>query len=330
MITQRQYVSANGADDVGFDPLATAFARCEYAELSMGFVMVTPEMAESWLERNVHNRKLSPNLVKLFTGDMAEDRWRFEGEPVRFDVHLHLIDGQHRLEAIVRSGKGQLMLVLVGLPSESQMVTDAGRKRSAADIFALLGKEHSTQIAAVTRLVIQWKEGQIRTAGSHAADATSTVHQVEVEESDPYIAWAVASASRFTGARHLMPAAVGFFLWLLAETDPMGAIEYIESLANYATSGADDPRLTVIKKLTQRLTYESDEANPIELTGKGRPGRIATIFILIRGWNAWVNGERLRLIKLQVNGKPSPMPQIEPRRKPSVGGRQFINVPPAV
>lgn len=315
VITQWQDASPNGSDLATFDPLATAFDKCQHDRLSVGFVMVTSEMAEVWLERNSRNRKLSTNAVKVFTNDMIEKRWRFEGQPVRFDEALQLIDGQHRLHAIVRSGRAQLMLVLVGLPTESQMVTDAGRKRTAADTFELMGKDHSTQVGALTRLIIQWNAGQIRTAGSHASDATSTVHQVEVEEADPSVTWAVTSARRFSGAKHLTPSAVAFFLWLLADTDPDGAVEYIDALANYATSGADDPRRTVIKRLSQRLTYESEESNPIELTSKGRPGRIATIFILIRGWNAWVNGERLRLIKLQSNGKPSPMPRIEPCRK---------------
>ncbi|NUN01320.1 MAG: hypothetical protein HUU41_09415 [Bryobacteraceae bacterium] len=67
-------------------------------------MLITPELARQWLERNVRNRPISENTVIAYGLDMLEGRWQYDGAPIRFDTDGNLIDGQHRLSRLLKFG----------------------------------------------------------------------------------------------------------------------------------------------------------------------------------------------------------------------------------
>src|SRR5262245_41386859 len=81
------------------------------------FMTVTPELAHAWLTSNVKNRKLRDEVVKSYARDMVNGNWVITHQGVAFNDKHELIDGQHRLNAIVESGVPVMMLVTFGLPS---------------------------------------------------------------------------------------------------------------------------------------------------------------------------------------------------------------------
>jgi hypothetical protein len=67
--------------------------------------LITPELAEKFLEKNSNNyRKLSEKVVKAYQIDMETGNWKFNGDSIKFNKSGQLVDGQHRLTAISRSG----------------------------------------------------------------------------------------------------------------------------------------------------------------------------------------------------------------------------------
>ena len=64
---------------------------------------VGPDLAARWLDGNTHNRPLKQTLVDRFVRDMQAGRWRLTHQGIAFDADGMLIDGQHRLWAIVIS-----------------------------------------------------------------------------------------------------------------------------------------------------------------------------------------------------------------------------------
>src|SRR4051794_31155207 len=98
---------------------------------------VTPAVAADMLAANTKNRTLRRTLVDVYAADMAKGNWQFTGEAVKISTDGVLLDGQHRLEAIVQAGVTVPMLVVRGLPRATQDVMDSGAKRSAADALRL-------------------------------------------------------------------------------------------------------------------------------------------------------------------------------------------------
>jgi hypothetical protein len=75
------------------DPLSEAF------ELTTGWYTITPQQAEQLLRRNRPgaNRKVQLSTVQYYGHQMRAGEWPKTGQPLIFDEHGVLIDGQHRL-----------------------------------------------------------------------------------------------------------------------------------------------------------------------------------------------------------------------------------------
>ena len=88
-------------------------------ELAVSLEAITPKQASDYLRKNFKgNRKLSNVRVRRYANVMKRGHWRVTHEGIAFDDDGHLIDGQHRLSAIVESGATVQMLVVTGLPTE--------------------------------------------------------------------------------------------------------------------------------------------------------------------------------------------------------------------
>ena len=64
---------------------------------------VTPELACRWLEANTQNRVVNPAHVDRLVRDMKAGRWYLTHQGIAFDTHGLLVDGQHRLWAILEA-----------------------------------------------------------------------------------------------------------------------------------------------------------------------------------------------------------------------------------
>ena len=114
---------------------------------------VTPAMAADYLKRNTHNRPLNKKRVDEYAEAMSNDQWHLSHQGIGFSAAGDLIDGQHRLHAVVKSGKTVRMQVTMGLTREAQLVIDTGRARSVAQNVGLMGKTYAKWVTAWANVV---------------------------------------------------------------------------------------------------------------------------------------------------------------------------------
>src|SRR3990172_8052075 len=76
---------------------------------------VTPNPPREWLRTNTHNRKLRDRAVADYARDMTAGHWTLNGEAIKFATDGTVLDGQHRLRAVIDSDVTVQMLVVVGL-----------------------------------------------------------------------------------------------------------------------------------------------------------------------------------------------------------------------
>ena len=100
--------------------------------LRFAFVDVTPDLAQRWLNLNTEqNRRQSPAKKDAYKTMIKDGLWNaLTGECIKFGVDGSLYDGQHRLEAVIASGKTVTMLVCWGVPAAAFHVLDQGWSRS--------------------------------------------------------------------------------------------------------------------------------------------------------------------------------------------------------
>jgi DNA modification methylase len=101
---------------------------------------ITPKMAQEWLAKaNNDNRQLRAGVAEAYASDMRLGRWRMTHQAIAFDKDGNLIDGQHRLWAIVEYGKPVKMMVAHGVDPESRVVVDTGLNRKGTDALHFHG-----------------------------------------------------------------------------------------------------------------------------------------------------------------------------------------------
>ncbi len=125
------------------------------AKLSMYAVqvLVTPQLAEQWLRNQAPNRSVSEVRVKDFAQQMRDGRWMLSPQPICTDIEGRVIDGQHRLLAVIASGVSVTMLVVYNVPAESQHVIDRVRPRRNVDDLKMAGIEDGVRLVAWTNTI---------------------------------------------------------------------------------------------------------------------------------------------------------------------------------
>jgi hypothetical protein len=115
---------------------------------------VRPEDAIRWLAENPSNRPISEEQVKRYAADMKRGDWKQTHQGIAFDRSGALLDGQHRLRAIVRARVTLSLVVFRDCDRDSFDRLDVGKKRTAADALSIDGVESARAVAAIARSVI--------------------------------------------------------------------------------------------------------------------------------------------------------------------------------
>ena len=131
--------------------------------MDLGIETITPEMAKKYLMFNTSNRALRKSLVSMYAKDMREGNWKLTHQGIAFNCDGTLLDGQHRLSAIIEAGVPVQMMVARGVERECQIAMDDHAKRNAGDALSLARNESITQSdVAVMRAVVELPSGRNR------------------------------------------------------------------------------------------------------------------------------------------------------------------------
>ena len=110
---------------------------------------IGPEEAKVILGGNTRNRRLRERtLVDSFARDMVNGNWRFTGDPIQIAPDGLLLNGQHRLHAIIRANVRLKFVVIRNVDPAAQDVMDTGGTRSPGDVLTLRGLASGKQLAA--------------------------------------------------------------------------------------------------------------------------------------------------------------------------------------
>jgi hypothetical protein len=248
---------------------------------------VTPAIAEEWLSQNTHNRNLREAAVDAYARDMAAGNWTENGEAIKFAADGTLLDGQHRLWAITQSGVTIRLLVVTGLEFGSQETMDDGRKRTLADALTLRKETNAVQLAAITRRSLMWTQGIYRNVGSRPPTNSECL---QFFEAHPELRDSTSVAVSLRKAVALPSSVVGLTHWVFSGIDGEDADWFFERLGTGANLPQYHPVLTLRKK-----AREASES----------PGRVPEDMLLaftIKAWNAYRDGEEVRLLRFKPGG----------------------------
>lgn len=259
---------------------------------------ITPGAAERWLnELNESNRPLSKPVVAKYAAQMAAGEWMLTHQGIAFAQDGRLLDGQHRLAAIVRYGGPVAMMVARGCDRSTFVAIDGGAGRTASDLISISGDDvtGTVKLAAVTARLLRFTpSGVWVTAGmrapKHVVFAAYT--RLRVRPDWPIIEHnATASGYREAGCHsHALWAALRVVAAL--GVGEAKAAEFFAGVSSGANLAPGDARLALRKRLldnrvAQRKMVEGAETEAI-----------------VRAWNAY--HDHRTLTRIQVDGSAMP------------------------
>jgi hypothetical protein len=117
--------------------------------------VITPEIARWYLQSNKSNRPVSAKAVDRIAWDMRTGKFVLTEQGIAFDKDGNLVDGQHRLHAIIKADMAQTMRVTFNAPG-IEVPRDRGQIRAVGDFLldaAGARVDQPTRVAAICAAV---------------------------------------------------------------------------------------------------------------------------------------------------------------------------------
>jgi hypothetical protein len=266
--------------------------------LGISVELITPELAQTWLDRGGVNRKPSERAIMKLVHAINLGEWDLTGETIKLDKEGRVRDGQHRLQAIIRSGKAVQCIVVRGIPESAFDKIDTGKSRNMADVLSIHGHIQSTALATAARgLMLIENHGRLSVGGARigSVPAPSNAQGLAYIEAHPEVEEAIHLADSirvtggFVGGTGLWAIPITMFL----RVNPEQARVFVRSLVEGASLEHGNPILR-LRNMYQGRTREWAGTNE---------NRERLVAITIKAWNFWRRDELVQVLTWHSQGR---------------------------
>ena len=247
---------------------------------------ITPDTARYMLGKMKNNRALRPYKVKQYAREMQLGRWKLNNDALCFDKNGVLINGQHRLNAIIMSGITVQMMVCFGLDPKAYLTMDQGGMRSVRDLWMAEGnKKAGASHAAVVNRYFSLKEGRLALSNaSNSILSSGSKSKKDIMDffmqNEELVREIVTDVRKWHKESNPLTHsdAGGFMLYLIKEKKHAKDEVFSFMKALFTGSGAENCRSVIRANFILRRS---------DLTQNGRKAAAARQAITIQAWNAW-------------------------------------------
>lgn len=257
-------------------------------EITYTTLLITPALAEQYLRQNTSNRSLRPNKVEKYAKEMREGRWKEgTGDTIKICPDGRILDGQHRLAAIVKAEKSFHLTIADGVSPDVFDVLDIGSSRTARDMFKIAGKQYDSLAPAIIRRYIEMKSGKY--GDSHGRESPTPTVLLETYDLDPKLWNGICNNAQEWGkkfSRILEASVIGSFYALTREINTDQAFQFMEQLCT-----GNDIANPTIATLRQKLL--NDKVSTLKMP------TLYKDILIIKTWNAFRNNKLIKNLKFE-------------------------------
>lgn len=248
------------------------------------FATLTPALASMLLTKNTHNRPINSATVEKYTHAIKRGEWKLNGEAIKISVSGLVLDGQHRLHAVVAADQAIDVCIIENIEDAAFDTIDIGRPRKASDVLAISGEVNASRLAAASRavLLLQGKDVRRKVTPSQC---------LRVVEEIPEIRFWVCRYNSLHTLRKLLPSSCAGIATLFAQRHGTGTIEdFLERVNSGAGLDRNDPALTLRERFIDRGRGKVFDAH-------------LTMAYIIKAMNAHVTGKRISILRMTADEK---------------------------
>lgn len=276
-------------------PADVATEDIAYPELVIKTLTVDPDIAREWLDKAAPNRNISRVNLEGIMQAMLEDRWHNDGTPIRFNSQGQLIDGQHRLHAVINTGQSYEFVVMWGVRDEAMVTLDTGKSRSRGDVLMIHDPTlvNVQQVASAATIILRWSKGvRNNNLRNEYVSNDEVIRFYDANRDD------IVEATRHGGrmAKHIAAGsgqAYALTYWLFVNIDASDAEFFWDRLHD----GAGLEPGSAIYALRELLRREA--ALP---STRDKMRADIMVALMIKAWNAYRRGEEVKLLHFKMGG----------------------------
>lgn len=265
-------------------------------------ILITPEMANKYLKRNVKNRNLNMNHVKKLAQEIKSGRWVLNGVPIQFNDKGELINGQHRLNAIIVANIAIQLLVITGVsdPRAFDTIDQNSLVRGAHTILQLKGIPNATRMVSIAKKLMLWDQTEDKSAFTIlAGKALSTVEIADYYEEHQDDITFIYDLMKDAKILNVCKAYSAVFTALIIcyRYNENDTFTFIEKFKTGAGLTENSPILLLREKLLHVNTKDS-----------GRRWELEVMAMIIKSFNDHAAGRSRRLLRWNLENEKFPVP----------------------
>jgi hypothetical protein len=248
---------------------------------------ITPDQATAYLKLNNCNRPLNLRQVERWANVLRSGEWELNGSTIVLNG-TRLIDGQHRLQAVVASGIPMTTVVVRDVDPKVFDTIDVGRKRTGMDALAIAGYKNTSALATAARDV--WLYQQNAVVKKQPTDNRTLL---QVMEEHPCLVDSLRYCEQLR-CGHLSPSLMSSYHYLFTLVDAAFANNFIYDLSKGTGLQAGDPVYLLRERFISSVRKGYSSSGSLRLDG------ISKRALLIKAFNARYQDRNLRYLRWSV------------------------------
>ena len=258
---------------------------------------IGPVQAKELLGHNVHNRNLRTSDVGRLAAAMRSGDWQLNGETIKVAPDGTLVDGQHRLAAIIKANVAVQVVIAFDVDLSAQHTVDTGIKRKLSDALKLQGESNPGDLAAALTHLYRYVNG--KEGARHRGQRIPTIPEgLRLLEAHPGIRTHLSvggALQKSIGYRRSLGTFLSYRLALIDEAD---AADFFSRLMSGAGLG-EHSAILALRNIVERNSRAMEAMSPERMHA-----------LTIKAWNAYREGRDVRRLKWSPGGaNPERFPQ---------------------
>lgn len=264
-----------------------------------GFVLITAAIAAEVLEKaNPNNRPISKANVQKLIEAIKENKWHQGLTKLVFSKSDRLMDGQHRLTAIVQTDSSLVFDVTFNMSEDAFGYLDTNKKRSASDTLAVYGCKNVATLSSIARKV------------NHYMKAKGMMWNINTPCNNELAKEIVFAEAKMQSVAAMMDAKKDFLLYgnksdlgtcytLFSRIDNTKADEFMQILISNGSEYNGKDYKDLFGSLRKELTRNRNTAHKIHAGKKidAHESESRTYWYMFDAWNAFRAEENREIAK---------------------------------
>ena len=165
----------------------------EHNGITVRFVFITPEMAKEMIDKSTDlfnaskgkQRRVKQSTVGHYAKQMEKGQWQINGDTITLSYEGKILNGQHRLRSILKSGIGQVILLVEGVAEEAMKTMDYGLKRTLENYLQMYDESYKNGSAAIVKVKVMLDKEKKTVDQSNDNLNISITDYVDIYANDP-------------------------------------------------------------------------------------------------------------------------------------------------